>query len=591
MRNLISELRRRNVFRVGVAYVVVAWLLAQVTELALDSFESPAWVVKTVLFLLALGFPLALVFAWAFELTPDGIKLEREVDRSQSIARRTGRRLDFVIIGVLSAAVALLLVDRFVFQRSASEPAPQEPAAETVVAPNDDRARSIAVLPFVDMSPAGDQEYFTDGLTENLLHALAQVRELKVAGRTSSFAFKNRNEDLRIIAQQLNVQNILEGSVQKAGDNLRITAQLVDANEGFHLWSKVFDRPMDDIFAIQDEIAEAVVAALRHTMLGEQDIVLTYHGDVEAYNAYLRGKHFARQDTEASWAQAIEQFERALAADPDMALAWAGMAETLAEQAGYVVSDQGFAEGFEKAREAALKALALDPRLPEIYLALSKIYLNYDWKWTEAEKALVKALSLRPGDSDIQAALSMVKLIMADFQGALDLVIQALAKDPLNTELLENKGYILWFMRRPEAALQAARQLAAMHPERRGAGLLLARCHLALGDHAAALQAAESESMLFAQFYARALIYQDLGDTEAAQRQTAELVGRFGDDVSWQLAGIYAVSGEVDKAFHALQRGYEVRDPGITYVQIDPGMDSLRNDPRFDAFLKKMGFR
>ncbi len=254
MRDVLQELKRRNVFRVGIAYVALAWVIAQVAELALDSFDAPAWVMKTILLLLPLGFPLALFFAWVFELTPEGLKREKDVDRGQSITRQTGRKLDLLIIGVLLIAVGFLLVDKFVFS-------PEPSDAATVIAQQESRTarsvgQSIAVIPFVDMSPTGDQEYFTDGLTENLLHALAQIGDIKVAGRTSSFAFKGRNEDLRSIGAQLNVQNILEGSVQKAGNQIRITAQLVNTNDGFHLWSETFDRNLNDIFAVQDEISQ-----------------------------------------------------------------------------------------------------------------------------------------------------------------------------------------------------------------------------------------------------------------------------------------------------------------------------------------------
>ncbi|MEJ2298473.1 MAG: hypothetical protein P8X94_08240 [Woeseiaceae bacterium] len=198
MNELLNELKRRNVFRVGVAYVVIAWLVAQVAELALDSFDAPSWVIKTILLLLALGLPAVLFFAWAFELTPEGLKKEKDVDRSQSITQQTGRKLNTTIMVMLVVAVGVLLFDKFALRSDAPPPAVQETAV------NDN---SVAVLPFVDMSPARDQEYFTDGLTENLLHALAQVRELKVAGRTSSFAFKGQNQDLREIGRQLNVSN------------------------------------------------------------------------------------------------------------------------------------------------------------------------------------------------------------------------------------------------------------------------------------------------------------------------------------------------------------------------------------------------
>jgi len=245
--SLFAELKRRNVFKVGAAYVVMAWLLAQVVDVFLDNFGAPEWVIKTVLLLLVAGFPLALFFAWAFELTPEGIKKEKDVDRSQSITRETGRKLDFLIIGILVIALAYFALDKFVLTTGDTAPGS---AAVTETAPTDEK--SIAVLPFVNMSDDAGNEYFSDGISEEILNALAKVPELQVAGRTSSFAFKGENQDLRKIGEALGVNNILEGSVRKAGDKVRITAQLIRVDNGFHLWSESYDRKLTDVFAIQN---------------------------------------------------------------------------------------------------------------------------------------------------------------------------------------------------------------------------------------------------------------------------------------------------------------------------------------------------
>ncbi|MEJ2258405.1 MAG: hypothetical protein P8X98_15715 [Woeseiaceae bacterium] len=394
MNELLNELKRRNVFRVGVAYVVIAWLVAQVAELALDSFDAPSWVIKTILLLLALGLPAVLFFAWAFELTPEGLKKEKDVDRSQSITQQTGRKLNTTIMVMLVVAVGVLLFDKFALRSDAPPPAVQETAV------NDN---SVAVLPFVDMSPARDQEYFTDGLTENLLHALAQVRELKVAGRTSSFAFKGQNQDLREIGRQLNVSNILEGSVQKMGERVRITTQLIETEGGYHLWSETFDRDLTDIFSVQDEIATAVAGALRENLLGETTISAGYSGNFEAYNAYLLGLSYEKEKNFESWNKAEEQFRLALELDPNMALAWAALSGVYSSQTGF---GSEFATGYERAREAALKAINLDPNLPEGYVALSRVQISHDWDWDGAEASLRRAQALRPGDSEILADLA-----------------------------------------------------------------------------------------------------------------------------------------------------------------------------------------
>ncbi len=586
MPGIFEELKRRNVFRVGVAYVVIAWLLAQVAELALDSFEAPAWVMKSILLLLAIGFPLALFFAWAFELTPEGLKKEKDVDRSQSITHQTGRKLDFFIIGVLAVAVGMLLVDKFMLQPDSRDQAVANTPTTTQQAAPDNK--SIAVLPFVDMSPGKDQEYFTDGLTENLLNALAQIREIKVAGRTSSFAFKGQNQDLRSIGEQLSVQNILEGSVQKAGNRVRITAQLVNTDDGFHMWSETFDRNLNDIFAVQDEIARAVVKALRKNMLGQEEIAAGYAGNFEAYNAYLRGQAYHSQNTFEGWEKAIEQYQRAIEIDPEMALAWAGLSESISSQTGFT---SRFAEGYEKARQAAKAALALAPELPEAHLAMAKVQRSYDWDWVAVEQSLKRALELRPGDPDIRARLAELKSIRGEGTEALLQVEQALAQDPLNMDMQRQRVWALLAVGRADEAVAGAQHLLEIQPERGGSGTLLSSAHFSRGEYQLALEAAKKEVFPFLRLTLEAINYDALGDRKTAEQKLAQLIAEYGDDVSYQVAAIYSSWGEPDKAFAALERGFAIRDPGLIYIQIHAGFDALRDDPRYDAFLRKMGMR
>jgi TolB-like protein len=255
MPGLFEELKRRNVFKVGTAYVVLAWLLAQITDVFLEPFGAPDWVIKTILLVLVAGFPLALFFAWAFEMTPEGIKKEKDVDRNESITHETGQKLNLAIIFILVLALGYFAFDKFVLdvERDAElVRATEDIAAAAEAKPGQ---KSIAVLPFVNMSEDTSNEYFSDGISEEILNSLARVKELKVAGRTSSFAFKGQNQDLRKIGDALGVEHILEGSVRKAGAKVRITAQLIQVDDGFHLWSDTYDRELNDVFAIQDEIA------------------------------------------------------------------------------------------------------------------------------------------------------------------------------------------------------------------------------------------------------------------------------------------------------------------------------------------------
>ena len=264
--SLFEELKRRNVFRVTIAYLIAAWLVLQVSELVLDTIEAPAWVLKVFLLVFALGLPIAVLFSWAYELTPEGIKREKEVDRNQSVTHNTGRKLNQITIAMVIALVALIAIDRMTASTSV-QPA-TEVVAATAGADTDDK--SIAVLAFEDLSPEGDQEYFADGLSEELLNVLAQTPGLQVAGRTSSFAFKGQNRDLREIGEILNVAHILEGSVRKSGNKIRVTAQLINTQTGFHLLSQTYDRDLTDVFAVQDEISASISKALRSELIGIQ---------------------------------------------------------------------------------------------------------------------------------------------------------------------------------------------------------------------------------------------------------------------------------------------------------------------------------
>ncbi len=300
--SLFEELKRRNVVRMAVLYAVASWLILQIADVLFDQLDVPAWAFRLVLGMLALGFPFALLFSWIFELTPEGLKRERDVDRTQSITHQTGHKINITIIVLLVLAIGGLIANRLipqqptVVQTSTGEAGGAESATASTASPTQSgKDHSIAVLPFVNMSGDPDNEYFSDGLSEELLNSLAQIRELKVTGRTSSFAFKGQNLDLREIGERLDVANVLEGSVRKAANRVRITAQLIKTSDGYHLWSETFDRELDDIFAIQEEIAQKVAAALSITLLGGPAEAAGETHNTEAYQAYLRGAHVFRR--------------------------------------------------------------------------------------------------------------------------------------------------------------------------------------------------------------------------------------------------------------------------------------------------------
>lgn len=391
---LVAELKRRNVIRVAIAYAVIAWVIAQIAELAFDSFDAPAWVLKSVLVILALGFPLALFFAWAFEVTPEGVKKQADVDISKSITQNTGRKLDYVIISVLALAVCMLLVDKFVLQDT------QAPAESAAVA-NTGNDMSVAVLPFVAMSSGPDDGYFADGLTEEILNSLAQLPQLLVTARTSAFSFKGQDIPIPEIATTLGVAHVVEGSVRRSGDQLRITAQLIRANDGFHLWSDTYDRSSVDSFGVQGEIAEKIASALGVVLDDEQQERMQRSGmrDPEAFIAFQKGRElFVRAhelpDAEeiAVLAEANVYFQRTLELEPESANAFfnhadyflhlAAQADASTDEAGFADSEATVAAAVSDLRNAARYALANDRlsatleyalvsrewrRLPELY--------------------------------------------------------------------------------------------------------------------------------------------------------------------------------------------------------------------------------
>jgi TolB-like protein len=444
--SLFAELKRRNVFRVGIAYGVVSWLLLQVIATVVPILELPDWVAKLTLLVLALGFIPTLIFAWAYELTPEGIKPEAEVDRTQSIRPQTGRKLDRIIIAFLVLALGYFAYDKFatpvggLSRPSMASAAPVHPAqlplpTESPGTANPEQ-KSIAVLPFVNMSSDPEQEYFSDGVTEEILNRLATIRGLQVAARTSAFSFKGHNQDVREIAQQLGVSNILEGSVRKADGQVRITAQLIRASDGFHLWSESYDRKLENIFAIQDEIASQIAAALEISLgmpgqsSGQAAGQPAKQVNPEVYDLYLRARVLHRQRGEGV-SEAIELFQQALAIDPEFAPAWAGLSHSYIVVPNYVPVDnwQRLGDVLEKSMAAAEKALELDPDLPTATHAMGN-NLFFRFEWARAQDYYERALQLDPDSADIMEDYASLLLGSWQLDAASKVIERMLALDP-----------------------------------------------------------------------------------------------------------------------------------------------------------------
>ena len=441
--NLIGELQRRNVFRVGFAYAVVGWLVAQVADLALESFGAPDWVMKTLLFLILMGFVLALFIAWAYEMTPEGIKRAEDVDPNASITQQTGRKLDRLVIVVLLLAVSLLVFDRYRDRPEPTKPTPESSVAQQVsetipeiagpTKPDSKAAamsdeRSVAVLPFVNMSSDPEQEYFSDGISEEILNVLTRIPNLKVAARTSSFQFKGKNLDIADIGQQLQVNHLLEGSVRKSGNTLRVTAQLIETNTGFHLWSETYDRKLEDVFAIQDEIAAAIATNLR-TLFADQTAVISTPVDMEAYELYLRGRGLVATRIAAEMLDGMDYLKQSLEIEPEYTSAMATLAKA------YVLlpffSTAPVRESREKARELAQKALEIDEENVEALSVLGLVYNEFDIDPGKSIALLEKAVKLNPGSVIANNFLGDVYFRIADLDKALKYELRAAELDPL----------------------------------------------------------------------------------------------------------------------------------------------------------------
>jgi TolB-like protein len=440
------------------------------------------------------------------------------------------------------------------------------------------------VLPFSDLSPAKDEEYFSDGLAEELLNSLVRIPGLRVAARTSSFQFKGENEDLRGIGRKLNVATVLEGSVRKQGERVRIGVQLVQVSSGFHLWSDMYDRDLTDIFAVQEEIARSVAGSLKVTLL-EGKAPSPRATSIEAYNAYLQGKYFHARLTKENLEKAITYYEQASHLDPSYAPAWAALSRALSVHA----AAYGPVEQFSAARKAAERALALDPSLADAHAALGEIKLDYDWDWAGADAAYEQALALEKGNAEIVERAASLAATLNRFEEALPLSRRAVELDPLRASARQSLAFNAWWSGRLDEAEAAVRSGLEADPDFPWLHTLLGRVYLARSRPGEALTEAERDPSPIFRLQGLALVYHALHRTRESDQALAELISKYGPIAAFQIAEVYAFRGEVDRAFTWLERAYVQHDGGLTFVKGDPLLANLAGDQRYVAFLKKMG--
>src|SRR6059036_286738 len=579
-RNFFSELKRRNVYKVAVAYAIVGWLLAQVATQVFPIFEIPNWALRLIVLAIIIGFPIALVIAWAFELTPEGLKRTEDVDLAAQTSAKSHVWIYVVIVGAL-LSVGLFMVGRYGFRNKnlASSELP---------------AKSIAVLPFVNMSADKNDEYLSDGMTEELINALARVPGLRVPGRTSCFAFKGKNEDdiFRKVGEQLHVNAVLEGSVRKAGDRLRVTAQLINVADGYHLWSEDYDGDVRDIFTFQSNVAQRVVEALQIKLGVEAARALAKKPteNPEAHRLYLLGRYEFGKYSEAGWTSSIRYYQQALKLDPNYALAYCGLADTYAYMGGVVMPSK---EAVVKEKEFAQKALELDPDLPEAHLSLA-CALGGAFDWRNAQIEFDRAIKLNPN-------LAWAYEIYAWFLGGVGQLDEAIAKDkkaieldPLNSFFQSALAYYLYHARRYDDAMVQVRKTLELDPTSTLAHNLLGRCLLGKGDTAGAIAEFQQSKIVVTGAWYQGLLgyaYAISGDRPKAEQMLRELeeMAKRQYVNTTAFASIYLGLGEKEKALDWLDKAYHDQESACWYLTVDPIYDSVRKDPRFQAILKKIG--
>ncbi len=594
--SLVAELRRRNVFRVAMFYGVAAWVLLQVGDLLFGALGVPAWGLKLLLGLLLLGFPMALVFAWVYELTPEGLKRERDVEPGVSVTHQTAGKLNVLIAVLLVVAIGLVVVDRFVLRRAPATTAAQGEATGVSApagtsAPREAAEASIAVLPFVNMSDDKANEYFSDGLTEELLNVLANVPGLRVIARTSSFSYKGKEVRIADVARDLNVDNVLEGSVRKSGNRVRITTQLIRSADSSHLWSQTYDRDLNDIFAVQDEISNEVVDALKLKLLKPAAVGESGGTQVPAaYEAYLRGKHARHEgEAEATLRNALAAFDEAIRLDPGYARAYAGKADALNALASNAYMP--FDVGFQQARQASERALELAPDLPDALLTLGFVQFNVDLDPAAAKASAERALSLSPGSYDVQLAYSGFEYSLGESERAIASARKAVELDPIAPSAHVNLSNALYFARQYDESARAIRHAMSLAPGRPASHYYLGLVMLQQGRNDEALAEFDLETISWQRMFGRAFTFARKDKPDLARAEMAAMHKAFGDAASYQYAQIHAALGNRDEAFGSLAAARRVHDPGLMgQVYVDPSLDNLRSDPRFDVLMRELGF-
>jgi TolB-like protein/tetratricopeptide (TPR) repeat protein len=585
-RHLVSELRRRNVYKVAVAYTIVGWLLVQVATQVFPFLEIPNWVVRLVIALVGIGFPIALVIAWAFEATPEGIKRTEVADAMPVSAATRRKKHAWIYVVVIAAAISVTLF--FLGRYTAGN-------KSVAFVPNELPAKSIAVLPFDNLSRDPDNAYFAEGVQDEILTRLAKVADLKVISRTSTQRFKSAPSDLREIAKQLGVMNIVEGSVQKANDQVRVNVQLINAMTDAHLWADTYDRKLIDIFSVESEIAKTIADTLQVKLSGSEKQMMAAQPttDTTAYELYHKGRSLWERRSGDNIPKAISFYEQAIARDPNYALAYAGLAQAYILLPFYTGADRF--DAYLKAKDAALKALRLDSNLAEAHAALGKVLFFSEIDLAGAMREYKRAIELEPNDAtahhwfgnDSLAALGQFEEAIAEGKRSVEL-------DPLSVVINVDLGETFYYARRYDEAARQMRKALEIDPTSFYAhynlGIVLQLkddLSGAIAEYEKAKQLGDNPLVSALWASAKALA----GDKNAALRMLSEFdeLSRHREVVGYCRALLYLSLNNKDEALRWLEQGFEERDgSNIAWIKVDPLLDSLHGDPRFEALVQKV---
>jgi serine/threonine-protein kinase len=580
--NFFAELQRRHVYKVGAAYAVAGWLVVQIVTQVFPIFEVSALAQRIIVLVIVAGFPITLILTWLFDITPKGIVRTDDLPatgESHAMQRqRVGmdRKMNYVLALLLVTAIGYFVLDRTVLRRDSAQAT--------------SNAKSIAVLPLVNTSGDAANDYFSDGLSEELIAVLAKIPGLKIIGRSSSFLFKGKSDDSRTIGEKLGVTNLLEGSVRKQGDRVRIVAELINAADGRALWSETYDRELKDVFAVQSEIATAVTDQLKIKLLGApaKSDAAPSNDNLAAYNALQQGTFYFRLSTEEGTRKATEFYGEAIRLDPRYALAYAQLSAAWRQLAATWLAGAEANEAYAKARNAAQTALSLAPNLAAGHEALGFVLVTPDLDFAAAEAEFRKAEKLAPADAGPKFALSFLFAAQGRLAEAENIMRQTLALDPLGVTRYLNLARILIAGGRYDEAEAALRKAIELQPAAARLHAYLTTLDVIRGDAAAALQDAQLEPKGFWRDYALALALQIQNDRGAADAALQKLIDENAVSGPFQIATVYGLRKEPDKMFDWLERAYTEHDPGLTQLLGTPFILNYRDDPRFAALCQKL---